>query len=58
MKNQDIRKAAETAGIHLWQIAEMYGCTDSTFSRKLRKEFSPEEKGKIFQIIDILRKEK
>lgn len=54
MKNKDIRLKAERAGVKLWQIAEMLGITDSTFSRKLRKELSAEEKEKIFCIIEML----
>lgn len=57
MKNLDIRKAASNAGIHLWEIAEMYGCTDSTFSKKLRRELPPDEKNRILDIIEKLSKE-
>ncbi len=57
MQNQDIRKAANDAGVRLWQIAEAMGIADSQFSRKLRKEFSREDKEKIFSIIRELSKE-
>lgn len=56
--NNDIREAAKEAGVHLWQIAEMYGCNDGNFTRKLRFELDESEKEKIFQIIEVLRKEK
>lgn len=52
MKNMDIRQAARTAGVFLWQIAEELNITDSTFSRKLRTELEAKEKEKIFQIIE------
>lgn len=36
--NKDIREAAASAGVFLWQVAEAIGVTDGTFSRKLRRE--------------------
>ena len=53
-RNLDIRKAAENAGIKLWQIAQVYGCNDSAFSRKLRNELSEFEKARIMAIIQKL----
>lgn len=57
MCNQDVRQAATENRVKLWQIAAALGITDSTFSRKLRKELQKEEKSKIFSIIENLRKE-
>ncbi len=51
MKNLDIRKAAQAAGVRLWQIAAELGINDGNFSRKLRKELSTEEKAKIYTVI-------
>lgn len=51
-KNADIRRAAASAGVKLWQIAEGLGVNDGNFSRRLRRELSADEKEKIFQIID------
>lgn len=51
MKNTDIRAAASEAGVKLWQIAEKLNINDGNFSRKLRREFSAEEKERIFAII-------
>ena len=50
--NADIRRAAASAGVKLWQIAEGLGVNDGNFSRRLRRELSADEKEKIFQIID------
>ena len=50
MTNQDIRLEAAGAGVKLWQIADKLGLSDSSFSRKLRKEFGTEEKERIRQI--------
>ncbi|MEE1492543.1 MAG: hypothetical protein UGF45_11190 [Massilioclostridium sp.] len=55
MCNNDIRTEAKAAKVKLWQIADALGLQDSCFSRKLRKELSPEEKTKIRQIISELK---
>lgn len=57
MCNQDIRRTAAGSGVKLWQIADALGITDSSFSRKLRKELPQEEKEKIFSIIQKLSRE-
>lgn len=57
-KNLDVREAAKNAGIPLWAIAKKFGCNDSTFSRKLRNEFAPEVKERIYSIIEELAAEK
>ena len=57
LKNNDIRAAAATKSVKLWQIAEELGISDSSFSRKLRKELSTEEMNHIFEIIDKLSQE-
>ena len=54
MKNTDIRNEIAAAGLKLWQIAEAYGTSDSYFSRKLRNEFSDEEKARVRAIITSL----
>lgn len=57
MKNRDIRNAAAGNGVFLWQVADVLGIADSSFSRKLRNELSAEEKQKILAIITLLAKE-
>lgn len=57
MNNKDIRHTAAGSGVKLWQIADALGITDSSFSRKLRKELPQEEKEKIFSIIQKLSQE-
>ena len=54
MKNMDIRAEAQQARIKLWEIADRLGITDGNFSRRLRKELSPEEKQRIREIISEL----
>lgn len=58
MYNREIREAAKSTGVHLWQVANVYGVNDGNFSRKLRKELPQEEKQKILEIIDRLAQEK
>jgi len=55
MKNKEIREAAQKAGVKLWQLAEALGMADYNFSRKLRKEFTPEEKAKALNAIERLK---
>lgn len=57
MKNKDIRLMAAGAGVKLWEIAQELGMTDSSFSRVLRKELTPEKKEEIREIIIRLSKE-
>ena len=56
--NADIRSAAKSAGVCLWQIAERIGINDGNFSRKLRRELSDQEKQEILQIIQDLAAER
>lgn len=56
--NQQIREAAKSAGVKLWEIAAKVGVTDSNFSRKLRRELSQEETTRILSIINDLAAEK
>ena len=55
MKNLDIRKEADQAGVKLWQIAYAIGINDSNFSRRLRRELPEKEKQRIRSIIDDIK---
>lgn len=57
MKNIEIRRAAAMYGLRLWQVAEAVGLNDSAFSRKLRRELSPEDKERVLAAIEELAKE-
>ena len=52
MTNVSIRTKAFQNGVCLWELAQKMGITDSSLSRKMRKEFSPEETEKALQLID------
>lgn len=56
--NSDIRQAAFSSGVYLWEIAEAMGVTDGTFSRKLRRELDEKEKKEILKIIKTISKRK
>lgn len=56
--NADIRIAAKSAGVCLWQIAERIGVNDGNFSRKLRRELPDQEKRVILKIIETLAAER
>jgi len=58
MFNKDIRDEIKQAGLKYWQVALAINLNDGNFSRKLRKELSPEEKMKIYQAIKILKEGK
>ncbi len=58
MCNKIIREAANTANVKLWEVAERYGCNDSNFSRKLRRELPQCEQEKILRIIAEIAAEK
>lgn len=53
-KNMEIRDATRAAGLKLWQVAEAYGMTESSFSRLLRKELSVYNKQQVMVIISRL----
>ena len=57
MANKEIRRAAAMSGLRLWQVAEAIGMNDSAFSRRLRRELSPEDKERVLAAIEELAKE-
>lgn len=55
MANIDIKELAKKSNVKLWQVADRLGLTDITFSKKLRKELSKEEKENVKSIIEELK---
>lgn len=51
-KNIEIKETAKRKGVFLYEVADALGMVDSSFSRKLRTEFSTTEKQKVLKIID------
>lgn len=58
MANTEIRMKIAATGVKQWEIAEMLGMAETSFSRKLRKEVSEDEKNRILSAIDKLTAEK
>lgn len=54
----EIRRAAARNGLKLWEVAEACGVTDSTFSRKLRRELPSEQREHILNTIRNLAEHK
>ena len=57
MSNKEIRRLAASNGVKHWQIAEALGISASWFCTLMRKEFTPEKKKQIAQIINELSQE-
>ncbi len=52
--NQDVRKAAQKAGVYLWRIADGLGITDKTLCLWMRHEMPDELKCRCMAIIKKL----
>ena len=52
MFNVDVRDAIKSKGLYGYQVAEMIGMTEFSFSRLLaRRELTPERKQQILEVI-------
>ena len=49
--NDDIRAYAKQNKVLLWQIADALSIADTTFSKELRREVSPERREEIYEAI-------
>lgn len=58
MQNMTIRNAVKSNGLCLWQLADRLGITDSTLSRKLRKELPPDEQRRYLDAVQQLANQK
>jgi len=54
MANVDLRVYAMEKGVKMYQVAKEYGLSEGHFCKKMRDEFSKEEKKKIKEIIDSI----
>ncbi len=57
MQNENIRKAAKTAGVHLWEIAAKLGISEPTLTRWLRFPLTTEKETKVLDAIAELMQE-
>lgn len=58
MKNSDVRTAAKSAGVFLYEVAAAMGISEPTMTRKLRFELSDNEKKLIFDAIESVKDNK
>ncbi len=56
-RNTEIRFAAKSAGVFLYEIAEKLGVSEPTFNRWLRKELDEPTKRKALAAIEQIRRE-
>lgn len=56
-ENQDVRKAAKSAGVPLWKVAAAIGVSEPTLTRWLRFPLPKEKESLILSAIDSLAKE-
>lgn len=55
MTGREIKTLIVSAGLKNYAVAEKYGITETSFSRKLRGDFSEEDTEKVLSIIDELK---
>ena len=58
MENLEIRRETAENGLKLWEVAEACGMTDSTFSRKLRRELPSDQRDHVLSVIANLAERK
>ena len=56
-RNTEIRAAAKSAGVFLYEIAEKLGVSEPTFNRYLRKELSDGLKARALAAIEEIKRE-
>ena len=58
LKNTELRAAAKAARVPLWAIADVFGWSESSMTRKMRTELSAEEKEKFLAAVQELSEQK
>ena len=56
MANNELRRLAKSEGVPLWRIAEKWGISEPTMSRKMRRELSANDAAEVKAIIAQLAK--
>lgn len=57
-ENYDIKKLADSKGIKMWEIADVYGLHESNFCKLMRYPLNDKNRTRIKKIINDLAKEK
>ena len=55
MTGTEIKSLIVSAGLKNYIVAEKYGISETSFSRKLRKDFSEADTEKVLRIIEELK---
>ncbi len=58
MTGTEVKTLITASGLKCWQVAELWGCNDGNFSRRLRKPFNDEEVNRVKAIIAELTEDK
>lgn len=54
MTNNELRRKAAGLGVRLWEVAQEMGIADATLSRKLRTEFTEDQKKKFLAAVNAV----
>ena len=57
MRNEGLREQIGAAGLRLWEVAYHLGMSDSSFSRKLRRELTEADRERVLRAIKELKRE-
>ena len=55
MTGNEIKSRIISAGLKMYEVANKYGISETSFSRKLRKDFSEADTQKVLSIIEELK---
>ena len=51
MANEALKRQARAENVFLWEVAEQFGISESTFCKRLRRELPPEERALVMKKI-------
>lgn len=51
MANEALKRHARAEKVFLWEVAEQFGISESTFCKRLRRELPPEERDLVMKKI-------
>lgn len=54
MHNMEIRAEIMRTGLRHWEVAAALGISETSFSRKLRRELPEEERQRVLEVIGIV----
>ena len=54
LANMELRKTIKRCGIRMWEMAEVWGMSDSKLTRALRHEFTKEQRESAVKAMNIV----